>query len=309
MQYQTKWMTNILKLLASRQSSLIRTLLVVGLLIGCLGIALVGLQQSLLNAQARPATPQQFGQARSVSITVSSHINQQTVTYTLTVHTGTHAGTIRRGIPITFTDSIPVGLSHISAKGNLWDTKVNSKIGPSLVTGTYKGSYPIGPGVTLPAVIIQGTINHHASNVLTNSASVNVWGNTDKHSKAIVSDNIQPTLSSQPFLNSNDNSSICDISCDISDKNACNKQCSPQVSHDCNNQCAQASVHTSIQEKVHISVQESESIDTSCGCSQQSTDGSGTSTSNSNGKYDTSDKGSTSPFPALPNTGSDPNYK
>src|SRR5215469_7651424 len=107
MLYQTKWMTNMLKLFASRQSSLIRTLLVAGLLIGCLGVAFVSLQQSLPNAQARSMTPQHFGQARSVSITISSHIDHLKVTYTLFIHTAAHAATIRRGIPITFTDNIP----------------------------------------------------------------------------------------------------------------------------------------------------------------------------------------------------------
>lgn len=327
MQYQTKWMTNMLKLFASRQSSLIRTLLVTGLLIGCLGVAFVSLQQSLLNAQARPATPQNFGQGRSVSITVSSHIDQLTVTYTLTVHTKAHTGTIHQGIPIMFTDSIPAGLSHIIAKGDLWNTKVTSKISPSMIIGTYKGSYPIDPGTTLPAVIIQGTINHHVSNLLTNSASVNVWGNTDKtHNKAVISDNIQPILSSPLSINNSDNSGSCDKNCHNSDNsgscdssschsnanNVCDNSCNQQVSNACGNQCTQSKVHTSIQEKVHISVQESESVDASCECSQQNTDDNSVSLSNnvtSIGKKDPSGKGSITPFPAMPNTGSDPNNK
>ncbi len=349
MQYQTKCMMKKLKLFVSRQSSLRRTLLVAGLLIGCVGVAFVSLQQSLQNAQARSATPQRFSQARSVSLTVSSHRDHQTVTYTLTVHTGVHGATIRPGIPITFTDSIPAGLSQIRAKGSHWNTKVSSKVGPSLVTGTYKGSYPIGPGATLPAVIIEGTINHYASNVLTNSASVSVPGNTDlAHSKAVVSDNIKPALSSLSLPNSNNKNSICSNSCSLNHNNTCAKICNQQVSdactsqcdssqsssdactsqcdssqsssdactnqcdspqstsNACTNQCAQIDTHTSVREQVHISVYEN-----SCECSQQNTDKSGADTPSnvtSNRKIDPNGNRPTTPFPALPNTGSDPNY-
>lgn len=322
MQYQTKWMTNMLKLFASRRSSIIRTLSVAGLIIGSLGIAFISLQRSLLNAQAQPATLQHSGQARSVSIGVSSHIDRQTVAYTVVVRTAAHTSAIHSDIPITFTDNIPAGLSNISTTGDHWDLKVSSKVSPSSVTGTYKGSYPIEPGVSLPAVVIKGSINKHASNVLTNSASVNVWGNTDKtHNKAVVSDNIQATLSS---LISNDSSSNCDSSCNINDNNSCDNSCNQPLSNACDNecsdsqstsdacdnqcatqqstsdacdnQCAQTSTHGSVEAKVHITVQESQSETESVDTSQQNT------VSN-----DPLGKGSTTPLPAMPNTGSNPN--
>ncbi len=316
MQYQTKWMMNMLKLFASQQSSLRRTLLVASLLIGSLGIAFVSLQQSLQNAQARPATSQHSSKSRSVSITVSSHIDDQMVTYTLVVHTGAHAAVIRRGIPITFTDSIPVGLSQIRIKGSYWHTKVSSKVGPSLVTGTYEGSYPIGPGATLPAVIIEGTINHSVSNVLTNSASVDVGDNNDKmHDQTVVKDNIQP----QSLLTSQNNSNICSDSCSQQGSNPCASQCGSQQSasdacasqcdsqqsarNACINQCAQTDIHTFAREQVNTSVSGNESADTSCECNQQSTN------IVTSSKQEPHGKGSTIPFPTLPNTGSDPNYK
>ena len=329
MQYQTKWMMmmKMLQFFASRQSSLRRTLLVAGLLIGCLGVAFVSLQQSLLNVQA---TPQHSGQARSVSLTASSYIDHQTVTYTLVVHTGVHGATIRPGIPITFTDSIPVGLSEIRAKGSHWNTKVSSKVGPSLVTGTYEGSYPIGPGATLPTVIIEGTINHSASSVLTNSASVSVPGNTDQvDSKVVVSDNINPALSSLSLLNSSNKNSICGNSCNFNHNNTCVKSCNQQVSDACTSQCessqstsdactnpCESSQSTSnactnqcaqvgVRQQVHISV-ESGSTGISCDCDNSST--STRSNVTSNRKIDPHGNRSTTPFPTLPNTGSDPNY-
>jgi hypothetical protein len=389
MQYQTKWMRNMLKSFASRQSALMRTLAAAGLLIGCLGIVFVGLQQSLLNAQARSATSPYFGQVRSVSIAVASHIDQRTVTYTLSVHTAPHTGIIRRGIPVTFTDRVPVGLSHIIAKGDHWIIRVSSKLSPALVSGTYQGSYPIDPGTTLPAVTIQGTISPRVSRVLTDSAAVIVWGNADKvHSRTIVSDTVQPTASAVSLVTSSDSSSICDNSCDTSDdslcdsscqqeinnacdnqcgslnpnatnaqnasnacdnqcgplspnatsttnaqdtSNACDNQCGPlnpstanaqNASDACGNQCAQASgVRTAIQEKVHIALQESESdsesIGTACGCNNSagagsvSPAGAGGVNAPMDAPADGPGKGSVAPppFPAMPNTGSDPNAK
>ncbi len=318
----------MLKLFASQQFLLRRTVLVAGLLIGSLGIAFVSLQQSLQNAQARPATSQHSSKSRSVSITVSSHIDDQMVTYTLVVHTEEHAAIIRRGIPITFTDSIPVGLSQIRIKGSHWHTKVSSKVGPSLVTGTYQGSYPIGPGATLPAVIIEGTINHSVSNVLTNSASVDVGDNNDKmHDQTVVRDNIKP----QSLLTGQNNSNICSSNCASNSSNICSDSCNQQGSNPCAsqcgsqqsandacasqcdsqqsarnaciNQCAQTDIHTFAREQVNTSVSGNESADTSCECDQQSTN------IVTSSKQDPHGKGSTTPFPTLPNTGSDPNYK
>src|SRR5260370_32662833 len=194
MQHQTKWVRNMLKPFSSGLSSIICTCLLAGLVLGSLGIAIASLRLSEVNATG---TVKHVSQAPAVSITILSHRDQLTVTYTLTIRDEAHAGTIRKGIPITFKDIISPGLSNVRAKGDHWDTKVNLNVRPSSVTGTYKGNYPVTPGATLAAVIISGTITRNASNVLTNSASVNVPGNTDKtHSKAVIHDNIGPILSS-----------------------------------------------------------------------------------------------------------------
>jgi len=237
-----------------------------------------------------------------MSITILSHIDRLTVTYTLTIRNEAHTGTICKGTPITFTDTIPQGLSNVRAKGDHWDIKVRPNVRPPVVTGTYKGCYPVTSGATLSAVTITGTITRNASNVLTNSASVNISGNTDKvHSKQVVHDNIGRILSSLPPLNKNNSNG------------SCHSSCGDQGSNTCDNECDQQSAHTSVKEKVYISVQQS--VDTSCGCSQQSTsDSSGSKPTDDSKPTDTptpsqgkdSPSGKGSAFPALPNTGSDP---
>ncbi len=300
MRYQTKWVRNMLKLFSSRLCSLIGTCWLAGLVLGSLGVAIASLHLPQANARG---TSQHVGQAPAMSIKILSHIDRLTVTYTLTIRNEVHTGTICKGIPIMFTDTIPQGLSNVRAKGDHWDIKVRPNVRPPVVTGTYKGCYPVTSGATLSPVTITGTITRNASNVLTNSASVNVPGNTDKvHSKQVVHDNIGRILSSPPPLNKDNSNGSCNSSCD------------DQGSNTCDNECDQQSVHTSVKEKVYISVHQS--VDTSCGCSQQSTSDSSDSKltgdskptdATSQGKHDPSGKGSA--FPALPNTGSDPGYK
>jgi hypothetical protein len=291
----------MLKRFASWPSSLVRTLLVAGLLIGCLGIAFASLQQSLLNADATPANTK----APAVSIKISSHIDQLTVTYTLTMRSATHAGTIHSGVPITLMDILPQGLSNVSANGNHWNTQVGFKYTRFEVSGTYKGNYPIAPGATLPIVTIKGTITRDASNVITNTALVNVPGNTDKaHGQAVINNNIKSILDSACDSSCNSqNSSACDSGCNSQNSSACDSGCNDQGSKPCNSACGQQSVHTAVYQHIH------QSVDTSCEC----TTGDGsvstpipTNTTSDDSKHDPTGKGSVSPFPAMPNTGSDP---
>jgi len=327
MQYQTKWMRIMLKRFASWPSSLVRTLLVAGLLIGCLGIAFASLQQSLLNADATPAN----AKAPAVSIKISSHIDRLIVTYTLTMRSATHAGTIHSGVPITLMDILPQGLSNISANGNHWNTQVSFKNTRFVVFGTYKGNYPIAPGATLPIVTIRGTITRDANNVITDTALVNVPGNTDKaHGQAVINNNIESILDSDNSAcdsscsnhNNNDcdsscsnhNNNDCDSSCSNHNNNDCDSNCNSQNNSDCNNSCDdqgnkpcdsacdQQGIHTAVSQHIH------QSVDTSCECTG---DGSvstpiPTNTTSDDGKHDPTGKGSISPFPAMPNTGSDP---
>lgn len=304
MQYQTKWMRIMLKRFASWPSSLVRTLLVAGLLIGCLGIAFASLQQSLLNAHATPAN----AKAPAVSIKISSHIDQLTVTYTLTMRSATHAGTIHSGVPITLMDILPQGLSNVSANGNHWNTQVGFKYTQFVVSGTYKGNYPIAPGATLPIVTIKGTITRDANNVITNTALVNVPGNTDKaHGQAVINNNIKSILDSDnsdcDSSCSNHNNSDCDSNCNSHNNSDCDSSCDDQGSNPCNSACDQQSVHTAVYQRIH------QSVDTSCECTTGDSSVSTpipTNTPSNDGKHDPSGKGSISPFPAMPNTGSDP---
>src|SRR5690242_3936888 len=115
MQYQTKWVRNMLKPFSSGLSSIIRTCLLTGLVLGSLGIAIASLRLSEVDATG---AAKHVSQAPAVSIKVVSHRERLTVTYTLTIRNETHAGTIRKGIPIEFTDIIPSGLSNAKVKGD-----------------------------------------------------------------------------------------------------------------------------------------------------------------------------------------------
>jgi uncharacterized repeat protein (TIGR01451 family) len=325
MQYQTKWVRNMLKLFSFRSSTLMRTFLLAGLVLGGLGAAITTLLLSQSDTNVALANSQHTGNAPSVSIKLFSHIKRSTVTYTLTIRNATHAGIIRKRRSITFSDTIPHGLKNIRAQGKYWDTKVHFKAGLSLVTGTYKGSYPIAPGDILPPVLITGTITHAASNVLIDSASVYVLDNADQaHSNAVVSDNISSMLSSLSLL---DSKSKCDNSCnDLSSNDACSSACKDLSKHEickgckdlssddtCNGECDEQSVHVVVQKSVDISSDES----VSDGTYQQNTndggDGSNTTPSippspSSNPPSPRSDPphGRGSAFPTMPNTGSDP---
>jgi uncharacterized repeat protein (TIGR01451 family) len=310
MQYQTKWVRNMLKLFSSGSSSLMRTFLLVGLMLGSLGVAIASQQLSLVNVRAAATLSKHDGYAPDVSIKIASSIDQETVTYTLTIRNAADGGIIRKRIPILFTDIIPKGLSNIRVTGDYWETQVRTTVRP-MITGRYRGNYPVPANTTLPAITITATITSDAGDMLTNSASVHVQGNRDRgHNQAVVHDNITSTSPSAPSPNS--------------DNSTCNDQTD-------NSPCEQRSLHITVQRRVRISAQES--IDTS---DQQNTSASSdTSNSSSNTSPNLSPnsspslspnlspnsnpslspnlspnsnpgKGSTDPFPALPNTGSSP---
>jgi hypothetical protein len=314
MQYQMKWVRNMLKLFSLRSSSLMRTFLLAGLILGSLGAAIISLQLSQVDASAAFANSNHVGYAPAVSIRILSHINRRNVIYTLAIRNAARAGTIRKRIPITFTDIVPRGVKNISAQGKYWYTRVHSKAGPSAVTGTYRGSYPVAPGVTLPLVTITGTITHDASKVLTNSASVHVLGNTDRtHSHAVVHNNIASLLSSRSLQNRG-NDSNCDNSCSNQTSDACDNACNNQSTSDvCDNACDEQSVHVAVQRSVAISSEEVESVSGSTGCrcgdAPSIDDSSGSGSITPDAPDSPSPRGQGSVIPAMPNTGSDPNSK
>jgi hypothetical protein len=319
MQYQTKWVRNMLKLFSFRSSPLMRTFLLAGLVLGSLGAVITSLQLSQGDAHVALASSQHTGHAPAVSIKLFSHVKQHAVTYTLIIRNAAHAGIISKRRPITFSDIIPHGVKNIRAQGKYWDTKVYFKAGLSLVTGIYKGSYPIAPDTTLPPVMIAGTITHAASNVLIDTASVYVWDNADQaHSNAVVSDNIASMRSSHSLP---DNESRCDNSCnDRSSNDSCSKACNDSSKHDacdacnelsgddvCNGACDGPSVHVVVQKSIDISSEES----ISDGTSQQNTNTNDGGSGNTPPKIPASPRSSSphgrgSAFPTMPNTGSDP---
>ncbi len=92
----------------------------------------------------------------------------QTASYTLQVTAQATAGPVLAGQPITVTDTIPSGLSNVTADGgNSWNIS-----GSSTITATYTGSYPIAPGANLAPITISGTLTNAAAPALANSATV-----------------------------------------------------------------------------------------------------------------------------------------
>ncbi|MDQ2888006.1 MAG: hypothetical protein M3Y39_18185 [Chloroflexota bacterium] len=92
----------------------------------------------------------------------------QTASYTLQVTANPAAGPVVTGQPITVTDTIPSGLSNVTANGgSSWNIS-----GSSTITATYTGSYPVLPGTNLAPITISGTLTNAAAPALANSATV-----------------------------------------------------------------------------------------------------------------------------------------
>jgi hypothetical protein len=90
------------------------------------------------------------------------------VTYTLQVHDVT--GTVLAGEPVTVTDTIPHGLTHVQAKGSHWHITASKKTGDLLAT--YTGDYPIVAGTDLPHISVTATVTGNAGEHLHNIATV-----------------------------------------------------------------------------------------------------------------------------------------
>ncbi len=99
----------------------------------------------------------------------------QQVTYTLSVSNGIAAGSVDLGQDITVTDSIPAGLSNVTASGSSWNITTTS----TTITATYTGSYPVNPHVTLSPITVTGILNSGAIGDLDNTATVSTPLDTD----------------------------------------------------------------------------------------------------------------------------------
>jgi len=91
-----------------------------------------------------------------------------TVTYTLQVHNVT--GTVLAGEPVTVTDTVPHGLTHVRAKGDHWHITSSHKTGDILAT--YTGGYPIETGADLPPITVTATVTGKQGAHLHNTATV-----------------------------------------------------------------------------------------------------------------------------------------
>ncbi len=89
--------------------------------------------------------------------------SSKTATYSLSVKNN---GPQSASGPITVTDTIPTGLTYVSASGSGW----SCSIAGSVVTCTNAG--PVANGVTMPAVTLTVTVGSSAVPSVTNSASV-----------------------------------------------------------------------------------------------------------------------------------------
>jgi uncharacterized repeat protein (TIGR01451 family) len=96
------------------------------------------------------------------------------VTYTLTGSDVSTAGPVLAGDPITIIDTIPAGLTGITATGSStnWNIGVSATSGPATVTATYIGAYPVTPGMTLPPITVTGTLASAAVPTLSNTVTI-----------------------------------------------------------------------------------------------------------------------------------------
>src|SRR5579883_421838 len=104
-----------------------------------------------------------------------------TVTFNLLVTNTNAAGNENSANSITISDVIPTGLTNVSVNGQNWtiDAPAPGQVGPTLVTATYTGTYPVAPGQTLTPFSITGTLTAAALPLLTNTVIVNSPDNTD----------------------------------------------------------------------------------------------------------------------------------
>ena len=109
---------------------------------------------------------------------VKSHtgnfVTNQNGTFTLRVsNAGTAAVTTG---PITVTDTLPAGLTYVSASGTSW-TCIQSS--PGVVTCSYTGSFPVNGGATLPDITLTVRAPSSTGSPFTNSVTVATAGDNN----------------------------------------------------------------------------------------------------------------------------------
>jgi len=90
----------------------------------------------------------------------------------LTIKNEDWAGPVNAGEPIIVTNTIPAGMSYITASGQGWQVTVDNSTSPTTVRATYSGAYPVAPGTVLPRVQVSGVVTAAARPVLIDGAEV-----------------------------------------------------------------------------------------------------------------------------------------
>jgi uncharacterized repeat protein (TIGR01451 family) len=103
---------------------------------------------------------------------VKNHVGEFTVgnpgIYTLSVSNQATSG------PVTVTDTLPTGLTSVSATGTNWSCSIAGQ----LMTCAWTGPTPVQPGTTLPAISLTVTPTQAAASVI-NTATVNTPNEED----------------------------------------------------------------------------------------------------------------------------------
>lgn len=71
--------------------------------------------------------------------------------------------------PITVIDMLPKGLVGLSSSGTHWRIMLSAFTSPATLTATYKGPYPLLPGVALPPITVSGILTLAAVPIVANS--------------------------------------------------------------------------------------------------------------------------------------------
>ncbi|GCE04751.1 DUF11 domain-containing protein [Dictyobacter aurantiacus] len=120
-----------------------------------------------------------------------------TITYTLAVSSiGT--SDVATGTPIEVDDTVPLGLTGVTASGGSdWTVSSSSTMCPCSITAMYSGTYPVVAGTVLPPITITGTVAATAASPYANTASLIVPGDTDtSNNTATSSVTIAPAVGS-----------------------------------------------------------------------------------------------------------------
>ena len=119
----------------------------------------VFLTAQVVSVTSEPVVDLSLTKTHSGNFTVGSN-----ATYTLT--TSNSVGSQRTDFPITVTDTLPAGLTYVSAVGTGWSCGATGQT----VTCTHQG--PLNAGASLPAITLTATVGNAAFPSVVNTAQV-----------------------------------------------------------------------------------------------------------------------------------------